>query len=112
MHNGDRPQETEMDGSVWESWEKARDVVLVPNPKVVTREEDGELVVVMPQRGKFIVLNAPGARVMALVDGVRALDDIAAEIAETFDAPLEKVQADVLRFAAHLVTRGVLLPRS
>lgn len=111
MRNGDKAQATEKVGSVWETWEEAQDVVLAPSPQIVTREEDGELVVVMPQRGKFIVLNAPGARVMALADGERALHDIAAEIAETFDAPLERVQADVLRFAAHLVTRGVLLPR-
>lgn len=80
------------------------------NPAVVTREAEGELVVVLPDQGKFVVLNMTGARVVQLADGVRSLRDIAALIAGEFSADVAQVEADVLRFAAMLRERQVLTP--
>ena len=88
------------------------DDVLVTSERVVTREAEGELVVVLPEKGKFVVLNATGAEMVQLADGERTLGEIAAEIAERFDADLDRVQTDVLTFAQDLSSRGVLVPRS
>jgi coenzyme PQQ biosynthesis protein PqqD len=74
----------------------------------VTRESDGELVVVLPEKGKFVVLNATGARVLHLSDGTRTLRDIADTLAAEFDADQTQVEGDVLRFAEALVDRGAL----
>jgi len=74
----------------------------------VTRESDGELVAVLPEQGKFVVLNATGARVLRLADGTRSLREIADTLAAEFAADQAQVQGDVLRFAQSLVDRGAL----
>ncbi len=84
------------------------DDVLVAQSDVVTREVDGEAVVVLPTQGKFIVLNATGALILQMADGTRSLRDIAAAVAEHFGAELDVVEPDVLNFAEMLVQRGVL----
>ncbi|MFN2109658.1 MAG: pyrroloquinoline quinone biosynthesis peptide chaperone PqqD [Anaerolineae bacterium] len=84
------------------------DDVLAAASTLVTRESDGELVVVLPEKGKFVVLNATGARVLHLSDGTRTLRDIADTLAAEFDADQTQVEGDVLRFAKALVDRGAL----
>ena len=81
--------------------------VLALAPGVISRESDGELVVVLPQDGKFFVLNGTGAEVFGLLDGQRTLDAIAATLrAHHPDSALEQVQADVLAFAEKILQRG------
>jgi len=77
----------------------------------VTRESDGELVVVLPEQGKFVVLNATGARVLHLSDGTRTLREIADTLAAEFAAAPSQVAGDVMRFAQSLVDRGALQVR-
>ncbi|MBN2390479.1 MAG: pyrroloquinoline quinone biosynthesis peptide chaperone PqqD [Anaerolineae bacterium] len=84
------------------------DDVLAAAPTLVTRESDGELVVVLPEKGKFVVLNATGARVLHLSNGTRTLREIADTLAAEFDADQTQVEGDVLRFAKALVDRGAL----
>ncbi len=86
------------------SWD---DVVRI-EPSVVMRESDNELLVVLPERGKFVVLNATGARVLKLADGTRCLREIANTIAREFNADLAQVENDVLHFAQSLIERGAL----
>jgi hypothetical protein len=85
------------------------DDVLVVQPDVVTREAEGESVVVLPTQGKFIVLNATGALVLQLADGTRTLRDIATAVAEHFGAELDVVEPDVLQFTEMLMQRDVLV---
>lgn len=81
--------------------------VLALSPDVISRESDGELVVVLPQDGKFFVLNGTGAEIFGLLDGQRALDAIAAALHTHHpDSALEQVQADVLAFAEKILQRG------
>ena len=84
------------------------DDVLKVKPDIVTRETEGELVVVLPEQGKFVVLNATGARVLQLADGTRALHNIAQAIADEFAADIVQVKEDVMTFASTLVDRQVL----
>ncbi|MBN1812870.1 MAG: PqqD family protein [Anaerolineae bacterium] len=77
-------------------------------PGVVSRESDGELVVVLPEQGKFVVLNGTGADVFQSVDGQRSLAEIAAALSERYDVPLEQTQTDVLAFAQKLLDRGAV----
>lgn len=85
------------------------DDVLTRKPGVVTQASDDELVVVLPEQGKFIVLNATGARVLTLSDGTRSLREIATAIATEFDADPAAVERDVLHFADTLVERAALI---
>ena len=82
--------------------------ILAPVPGVLSRETDDELVVVLPERGRYIVLNGTGAEVFRLVDGQRTLEQIASSLSESHSAPLEQVEADVLAFAARLLDRGAV----
>jgi coenzyme PQQ biosynthesis protein PqqD len=84
------------------------DDVLAAAPTLVTRESDGELVVVLPEQGKFVVLNATGARVLQLSDGTHTLREIADTLSAEFKADQAQVDGDVLRFAQALVERGAL----
>ena len=84
------------------------DDVLAASPTLVTRESDGELVVVLPEKGKFVVLNATGARVLQLSDGTRTLREIADTLSAEFGAEQAQVEGDVLRFAQAMVERGAL----
>ena len=87
------------------------DVLVVPEG-IVSREVDGELVVVLPEEGRYVVLNPTGAQMIDLADGERTLDEIATQIAERFGAEPEQVRADVLKFAEDLHARGVLVRES
>ena len=51
------------------------------------------------------MLNGTGADAFRLLDGQRTLEDIALTISEQYDAPLDRVQADVLAFAKKLIQR-------
>ena len=84
------------------------DDVLAPAPGLVSRESGDELVVVLPERGKFIVLNGSGAEVFRLVDGRRTLEEIAIALSGRYDVPPEQVQADVLAFAGELLDRDAI----
>jgi tRNA pseudouridine-54 N-methylase len=84
------------------------DDVLVLAPGVVSRESDNELVVVLPEQGKFVVLNETGADVFESMDGQRTLREIAAILSEHHDVPLEQVEADVLTLAGKLLERKAL----
>jgi hypothetical protein len=82
--------------------------VLSIAPGVVSRESDGELVVVLPEQGKFVVLNGTGADVFQALDGQRSLAEIAATLSARYDVPLEKTQGDVLTLAQKLLDRGAV----
>lgn len=74
---------------------------------VWTMVED-EAVVVLPDEAKAEVLNATGARVLALADGTRTVADIAAAIADEFDVEVEAAGEDVRAFLADLDRLGLL----
>jgi len=87
--------------------------VFIAVSEAISRESDDELIVVLPGRGKYMVLNGTGLRVFRLLDGNRSLEDIAAALSEQYAVPLERVQQDVLAFAGKLVDRqAVQLVRS
>jgi fructose-1,6-bisphosphatase len=82
--------------------------VLNPAPGVISRESEGELVVVLPEKGRYIVLNGTGANAFQLMDGQLSLGDIASILGERYDVPLERTQTDVLALAQKLLDRGVV----
>ena len=76
---------------------------------IVSRKNEGELVVVLPQAGKFFVLNGTGAAIFQLLDGKRTLAEIAVALHAAYeDIPLARVQRDVLALAQKLLARGAV----
>jgi len=78
-------------------------------PAAAWRVIDGEAVMVLPATGKVHTLNEVGTRFWELVDGQRTLEQIAAALADEFDAPSERVEADCRAFVEELSARGLLV---
>lgn len=83
--------------------------VFRPVPGAVSRKSGDELVVILPEQGRFVVLNETGAQVWRLADGQRSLRDIAAALAEQWRIEPARAEADVLRLAGQLLERGALV---
>lgn len=81
------------------------DSVLQPRTGVASRQSGDELVVVLPEQGKYFVLNDTGARVWQMADGRRTLGDIAQELVKEWGVEVARAQADVLKLARQLVER-------
>lgn len=77
-------------------------------PSAAWRVVDGEAVMVLPSTGKVHTLNAVGTRFWQLVDGQLTMAEIAARLAEEFDAPSDRIERDCHAFAAELAERGLL----
>ena len=84
---------------------------------VVSREIQGELVIVPIASGigdledELYTLNQTGRAVWQRLDGRRTLGDVAAELADEFDAPVETIARDVLGLVQELATRKILVCR-
>lgn len=85
------------------------DDVLQPAPGVIDRATESELVLVLSDQGRFLVLNDTGAQIWQLVDGQRSLGDIATVLADTWQIEPARAQEDVLRLAGHLADRTALV---
>ncbi|MFL7792376.1 MAG: PqqD family protein [Anaerolineae bacterium] len=75
---------------------------------VISQESEDELVVVLPEEGKYFVLNGTGADAFKLMDGQRSLEDVAFVLGERYNVPLERTQADVLALAQKMLDRGAV----
>lgn len=58
---------------------------------------------------RVIVLDAIGAAVLALVDGVTDAGGIAATLAAEYDAPEDEIAGDVLALLDDLTARGIVI---
>ena len=70
-------------------------------------KKTGKKVLLYPEKG--LVLNATGAAILELCDGVRTLDAIKAALAATFDAaPAEGLERETEAFLSALAERGLV----
>jgi len=88
--------------------------ICVPSEDVVSREIEGEIIIVPLIAGigdaddELYALTETGRAVWRRLDGQRTLGDIVADLALEFDAGYSELEADVLGFAAAMVERGIL----
>ncbi len=80
----------------------------VPNPAVVGSIVEGEAVLVLPEQGQVRVLNEVGARIWALADGTRTVQDIVTAICTEYDVEPSQAEADALAFLTGLEAKGVI----
>ena len=83
--------------------------VLQPAPGVVGRQTKDEMVVVLPEQARFLVLNETGAQIWQLADGRRTLGDITQSLVQTWQIEQAQAEGDVLRLAGQLMERGALV---
>ncbi len=89
--------------------------VCTPSDDVVSREIEGELIIVPIASGvgdledELYTLNKAGREIWQRLDGRRTLAEVAANIAEEFDAPVDRISRDVLGFANELLRRKIIV---
>ncbi len=89
--------------------------VCVPSNDIVARKVEGEIVIVPLISGigdledELYTLNETGRAIWERLDGKKTLKDIAAELANEFDAPLEEIERDVAGLVDELVARKMLV---
>jgi hypothetical protein len=71
---------------------------------------DAEGVVVRQGAGEVLVLNDIGTRILALADGVTAVEHWIDTLLGEFEVARPVLECDVLAFAAELVEQGLLEP--
>jgi len=69
---------------------------LVKSAAVLTQEVSGTLVLLRPDDGQYYALDEVGSRVWSLCTGTRSVAELVDTICQEFDAPAERVTADVM----------------
>jgi hypothetical protein len=84
-----------------------------PSEEIVTREIEGEIIIVPLASGiadmedELFTLNETGRAVWRKLDGVRPLRAVVSELAGEFDAPLAVIEEDVTGLLGELVKRKI-----
>ena len=98
--------------------EPTLDTVCAPSDQVVAREIEGEIIIAPLVAGtgdaedELYTLNETGHYLWPRLDGATTLGEIAAALADEFDAPLLEVEADVLGFATEMAQLRILTVRA
>jgi pyrroloquinoline quinone biosynthesis protein D len=71
--------------------------------------DDPSLVLLNPTSGEYYTLDDVGTRVWQLCDGKRTIADIAATIAQEYDAPPEVIEHDVVELVKELVDEALVV---
>lgn len=78
--------------------------------EVVAREVNGEVVLLDLNSGQYFGLDAVGGRIWQLLsDAPRTLAQICDQIESEFDAPRERIEADLLTLAKQLQEQELIL---
>ena len=78
------------------------DTVVVRCSEAITREVDGELVMLDPRQSIYFSLDSIGRRIWDLLEQPQQIDALCRILGEEFDAPAVTCRADVLAFLAQL----------
>lgn len=87
----------------------------MPSEDVVAREIQGEFIIVPITSGiadmedEIFSLNETGRAIWSKLDGKKNLKNIAAELSEDFEAPVEEIEKDCLGLAEELLKRRMLV---
>jgi coenzyme PQQ synthesis protein D (PqqD) len=84
--------------------------VFAPAADVVVRDLDGEAVVLDLATGTYFGLNDIGTRIWQLVAQQKTLIEVVAVLEHEFDAPVDRLEADLRDFVDRLVAKGLLRP--
>ena len=68
------------------------------HPQVAARAVDGQMLVVLADRGEVMVLNDAGTQVWGWIDGRRSVYEIAGGLVETFGIEAGRAQVDTQAF--------------
>ncbi|MFO7866212.1 MAG: PqqD family protein [Candidatus Aminicenantes bacterium] len=95
--------------------ELTRETVCLPSEDVVAREIEGDIIIVPLVAGigdaddELYTLNETGRAVWKKLDGRRNLGQVTSALVKEFSSSPDKIQADVLGFAAEMIKRKILV---
>lgn len=78
------------------------------SPDVLFEELGGEAVLLSTQTGQYYGLNEVGARIWAGLEENTPIAEIVTSLTSEFDASVEQVAGDTMRFLADLSARGIV----
>ncbi len=78
------------------------------HPDTASRVFSGEAVVITPAENTVRMFNRAGSRIWELMDGTRAIEDIASVLTEEYRIGFDDALASVQRFVDALVAKGVV----
>ena len=64
--------------------------------RIIARRGDDAVILLDPDSGDYYTLDDIGGRIWELCDGSRSVDEIADVLAAEYDAPAERIRADVV----------------
>lgn len=79
------------------------------SPEALSRELDGEVLVLDLRTSQYFGMTGTAARIWTLVEDGAPPSSIVDTLAEEFNAPAATIREDVEAFLADLITRGLLL---
>ena len=91
------------------------DTIWAPSEDVVSREIEGELIIVPLASGigdmedELYTLNETGKAIWGKLDGARSLRQIASELADEYDAPAADLERDVTGLVGELARRKMVI---
>lgn len=91
------------------------DKVYKPSEDVVARDVQGEFVIIPITSGigdledEIFSLNETGRAIWDKLDGKKSLKNIAAELSEEFEAPLEEIERDCMGLVEELLKRRIVI---
>lgn len=94
-----------------------RDAAYGPSGDIVAREIEGEVIIVPLASGvgdmedELYTLNETGRAIWRKLDGSKKVREIAAELAEEFEAPPEVMEADVAGLLEELLKRKMVVEK-
>ena len=84
----------------------------VPAPRVMSRELDGEAVLLDLASGRYFGLNPTGRRIWELLAPGRSLESVLDRLEAEFDAPRLALEADLVELVGQLESARLVLRTS
>ena len=75
---------------------------------VLSKEAGDTVVLLTPDSGEYFTLNEVGGRIWELADGTRSVSEIAAVLAQEYEAPADEIETDTLEVLGELAGEKLL----
>ncbi len=84
------------------------ETVVTKSPHVVSRDVDGEAVLVEPQNAMVSVISDVGTTIWGRIDGQRTVGDIVETIMADYDVSRDQAMSDAKDFLADLLDKALI----
>lgn len=78
------------------------------HPHAAARTYDDKVLIVVPGRGEYNILNPVGTRVWDLIDGTRSIEEIVQAIVEEYDVTADVAESDVRELVEDLKKHAIV----